>query len=399
MKQLIKQTSLLTISNVLTKVASMIFFIILARFFSVEEYGSFRYLLTIATIFSIAFTGVTTALTRFISRNKNKKNEYFINTLVLILPIYLISLIIIFLFTKNPVIISLFLLSLLIDAIYLGLIRGLLNSIKLALFKLNENLIQLAMIMVLYFLVKQVNFNLAVIFFSISGIISLIILEIYKPSKLKLSKISKEKIKELVKFALPVTLGSVGFDIMFGIDTIFIKYFLDTSQVGIYSVGRTLIQVFSFIPLALTTIIMPRVAKEDGSKKIKKGLKIISIITFLISIVIFLLLVIFGKYIIILLFTEKYIEALTVLYILSIGQIFLVIHLIYSAYWQGIGKPNYSSAIILICCILNIVGNFVLVPRFGIVGAAISTTITSVIAFLITMGVYYYEQKFKKVIY
>ena len=70
MKHLIKSTIILTISNVLTRVLGMLFFVILARAMSVVEYGDFRFLLTLSMIYGIAFSGIPTALTKYFSQNR-----------------------------------------------------------------------------------------------------------------------------------------------------------------------------------------------------------------------------------------------------------------------------------------------------------------------------------------
>lgn len=63
-------TGLLTVSNVITRIVSLIFFILLARALTVEDYGSFRYLIQISMLYAIFFTGIPTAIAKFIGEKK-----------------------------------------------------------------------------------------------------------------------------------------------------------------------------------------------------------------------------------------------------------------------------------------------------------------------------------------
>lgn len=391
---LIKTTGFLTISNVLTRVLGMLFFVILARMFSVADYGFFRYLITVASLFAIAFTGFPTALTHFLGKHKDeedKKNIYFSNTLFMVLFIFIILIAIILVFNQNPLYLILFLFFTLIDFFYIGLMRGLLDYVKLFGFKLVENAIQLAILIVFYFLYKNINFTAAVIFYSFSGLLSLIIFEFFRKSKLKFSLdyLSKEKIKELIQYTLPVILGSVGWTIMFSINIVFIEHFLDVEQVGFYSVGMTLSQVFTFLPAAISTIAMPKVAGTKNKGSIKKLLGLSVIGNLAVSAFILFFLLIFDKQLISLIFGAKYLSAIVVLLYLSLGQIFISTYLIYTAVFQGIGKPFIPSIILLIGCVMNLIGSYTLIPLYGIVGASMSNAVASFITFILIVGVFY----------
>ncbi|HBC45954.1 MAG TPA: hypothetical protein DCZ43_02800, partial [candidate division Zixibacteria bacterium] len=92
MKHTVKQTFFLSTSNAITRFMGMLFFVILARSLTVADYGLFRYLLTLSSIYALAFTGIPTALTKYFGDgaiNSERKNEYLSNSLFLILLIYL----------------------------------------------------------------------------------------------------------------------------------------------------------------------------------------------------------------------------------------------------------------------------------------------------------------------
>lgn len=374
----------------------MLYFVILARTLSVSDYGLFRYLITIASMYAIIFTGFPTALTKFIGADKNNKKltaEYLTNSLYIMFACFLVLVLIILFSSENKLYLILFLFAILIDAIYLGYIRGLLNYVKLAGFNLVENLIQITILIVSYLIFRQINFTYAVVFFSFSGILSLIIFEIIKPEfKLKW-KISKEKIKNLTRYAIPVTLGSIGWTAMFGINMIFIKQFLNTEQVGYYSVGVTLAQAFSFLPTAIATIMLPKVAGLKNKSRIIKPLSLAVIGSLLISAIGLFILLLLKQPILLLIFGEKYLPAIKVILPLSIGQIFIAIHQIYASVWQGLNRPIIPTITISIAALFNIVGSYFLTKAYGIVGASISNAVTSFIALIIITTLFYTKWK------
>ncbi len=391
-KELIKNTTLLTLSNFLTRFVGLAFFIVLARMLSVENYGSFRYLLSLSLTYSILFTGFTVALTKYISETKNKKtrSEFFSNSLVITLILLFVTILLSFLLNENPLLLSLFLFASYIDFFYIGLIRGLLNYKKLTFFKLTENLIQFIIMLLAYLIYKEINFITAVIFFAFSGIISLLILELIRKSEIKFSLkfISKDKVKTLSKYALPVMLGAVGWELMFNLNAIFIKLLLNLEEVAFYSVGRTITQVFTFLPLAITTIMMPKVSQTKNKLKIVRYTKYAVIVNLVVSFLGLFILLIIGKQVINIAFGSAYLQAYNVLFYLSLGQIFIASYLIYGSVWQGLGKPIVPSLILLFACIINIVGNLILIPSHGIVGASISTAISSFIAFISSIFIF-----------
>ena len=387
MKHLIKPTAYLTISNVLTRFAAMVFFVILARALSVSDYGLFRYLISISFMYAIIFTGIPTALSKFISEDKESEKEYVSNSIFMMVILFVVLSIIILIFQKN-IFVVLFLFAVLVDSFYLGFSRGLLNYVKLSGYNLLENIIQLIILIISYIIYKNIDFTFAVIFFSVSGIISLVIFELFKP-ELKLHLIlSKEKIKKIVKFTIPVTLGSIGWTAMFGINAIFIAHFFNTEQVGYFSVAQTLVQIFTFLPAAIATIILPKISSLKDKSKILKPLKLAVLGTAGTSIIILILLLTFKHSMVSLIFTDKYLSAIAILLPLSIGQICISLHQIYASVFQGLGKPSIPSITISIAAALNIVGSYFLTKNYGIMGAAISNAITSAIALILIVIIF-----------
>lgn len=394
---LVKKTILITTSNVLTRVISMIFFVILARALSVADYGLFRYLISVSVLYAIIFTGFPTALTKFIGENKEKKRvikELVTNTTLLMLISFIIISCAIMLFSNNKLLLILLTFAVLIDTLYTGFVRGLLNYVKLAGFKLLENSIQLVILIISYLIYHTVNFTFAVIFFSVAGIISATIFEIIKPEfKIKLSLLSKKKLRRITKYTIPVLLGSIGWTIMFNVNSVFIEHYYTTIEVGYYSVGFTLVQIFAFLPSAISAILLPKIAGVSDKKKINSYVNFTVFGSIIFSIILLIPFIIFKKELILIIFTDKYLPAIITMMPLAISQIFISIHQIYSSVFQGLGRPGIPSIIITVATIVNIILSYYLISTDGIYGASISAAISSGLAFFLSAAVYFINKK------
>lgn len=370
----------------------MIFFVILARITSVYDYGTFRYLITMSLIYAIVFTGIPSALTRYVGKYKEdniKVNEYLYNSIIIISPIFIILVFIISIIETNNSLLIILVFAALIDALYIGYITGLLNYHKMSGYKLLENIIQLILLIVSYAIFKEVSLVLVIILYSISGILSLILFESYKKDICIKIKFSFDKIKELIRFSIPATVGSIGWTVMFGINAIWINYFYGKEQVGYFSVGETLVSIFSFLPGAIAAIIMPKAAMMKDRSGILKPIIWITIGCSLVSLVMLVPFLFFKELLIKIIFTEKYLNAATLLLPLAIGNIAISIHVIYTSVYFGFNYPKVPAITIVIGCILNMISSFFLTKQYGIIGSAISNAITSTITLALIMLIFY----------
>jgi len=97
---------------------------------------------------------------------------------------------------------------------------------------------------------------------------------------------------------------------------------------------------------------------------------------------------IFGKEIIILLFSEKYLPSASVLASLMIGLNLMLVEYTYGFSLVAIGESNKPPIATTVLSIVSLLSNFLLIPKLGIIGAALaniaglSVTVPLVILFL-----------------
>jgi O-antigen/teichoic acid export membrane protein len=70
------------------------------------------------------------------------------------------------------------------------------------------------------------------------------------------------------------------------------------------------------------------------------------------------------------------------------GAIFMGVFRVLMGGIDGLGKPQYSTYASFAAVVSTIVLNIVLIPRYGMIGAATATSISGFVAFAIVAGYY-----------
>ena len=186
---------------------------------------------------------------------------------------------------------------------------------------------------------------------------------------------------ELIKYAYPYVF-SMGVTTLFQyIDKMSLNYYCSYEEVGIYSSTMTLVHVFSIIQTTFNTLWAPMAVEHYTKDKkdvsfYQKGNQIITVIMFFIGFSLILCKDVFS-----ILLGEKYREAAYILPFLIFNPIMYTIS---ETTVNGLvfkKKSNMQVVVSLGACIVNIVGNTLLVPRFGCQGAAISTGLSYIVFF------------------
>ncbi|MFQ6057146.1 MAG: oligosaccharide flippase family protein [Methanosarcinales archaeon] len=377
-KNFIKSSIIVCIGNVINRMLGMVFFIILARMYTPEDYGFIRYVIAIATTsVAVASSGYPSALTRFLGKygkNKEARYLYFSNTIVAVSILLFSTIFVLFIIGKLNIDIFLVIVGSTILAMYSGLVRGLHLYNRLAVFNITTNITKILLILLVFYITEYAHPFFILAIFAFSCLIPIVLLELVKSMQIKFKKslISKITMKNLTKFAVPVIIMSLAYNIISSFDIIYIEYYIGTTDVGVYSVEKTLIQVFLFVPTAINIVLMPTVAGFEKKQKIVSYTKLSLILTALMSSGLLILLYFTGALLIETLFTSKYLGALNSLYVLSLGMAFFSIYSVIDTTWTGIGKPSLPTSIMVITAIINIITNIYFVPILGIFGAGIA---------------------------
>lgn len=186
--------------------------------------------------------------------------------------------------------------------------------------------------------------------------------------------------KNMLKQSYHFILSGLMVAIYAQMDKMMIGEMLNTTSVGYYSVGIYLCTVWNFIPNAIITSMRPLIIE---AKKISDELYLIrlkqlySIIIWL-SVAYALFITVFGKQIILILYGNDYLPALTPLLIAVWYCGFSLIGVVRDTWMILENKQKYSKIFAFLGAITNLILNIILIPLLGITGAAIATLITQI---------------------
>lgn len=173
------------------------------------------------------------------------------------------------------------------------------------------------------------------------------------------------------------------------LDLLFLTKTVLPEQVGYYNLGVRMADVIGF-PLAAMNLVVPTfLSKEsaDNSFNIKKIIRNTSLIAFTATLTIYLPLVLLGRYVLSF-FGEHFIQGYLPMVILGGTYLISACSHQINGYLMISGHQNHS----LICLIINVLTVFVfcwlLIPPFGLTGAAFSVLLGSIIYFIAIVIVY-----------
>lgn len=173
-------------------------------------------------------------------------------------------------------------------------------------------------------------------------------------------------------------------------DTLLLTYFTGLEFVGLYNIALPIIAMLALFSTPISTILFPKISELYHAKKSKDISEVLNVIYnnyLIIALPLCLSLFFYSDAVIILLFGSKFLGATIVLKIFSAFFVFMSLKDINFAVIAGIGKPKETSKIIYIAAGFNLIANIILIPFFGIVGAASTTVASFLIMFFLSFRV------------
>lgn len=156
---------------------------------------------------------------------------------------------------------------------------------------------------------------------------------------------------------------------------------IGTDVVGVYNVSLKINQFLLLGLLSINFVVTPQISKLFYSGEKYKLQKLVTRSTrqlFAITIMLALFILIGGKWILSF-FGEEFVSSYTALLIMNVGNILNALSGSVGVILSMTGHQNLSFKIILISVILTIVLNYILIPVYGIEGAAISTALALIL--------------------
>ncbi len=165
-----------------------------------------------------------------------------------------------------------------------------------------------------------------------------------------------------------------------------LAYFFDTRMVGMFALALTITMPLTMIPNAISTTFFKHFASLDRIPR-----KVI-LATYAISGVTLLVFIGVIREIILLLYSEKFIEMVPLAYVCAVGAVLHGIADVYNRYLLAHGKTRVLRTNAIILGAISVAGYVFIVAWLGAIGAAITKLMVD-LAYFISMLLYYGQKR------
>ncbi|MBN1645425.1 flippase [Candidatus Woesearchaeota archaeon] len=194
-------------------------------------------------------------------------------------------------------------------------------------------------------------------------------------------------VKKTFVFGLGMSLGILGITIIQYSDTLIMTFFRSLSEVGVYNVVLPSALLFYIFGDSIGSVLMPLVSEYWAKKNhdfITLMVNYLYKYMYVLLLPPVLLVMAFSREFLSLMFTEDFAAGYLPFQILLAGVLLFSIAVINNQVLNGIGKPGIVAKIVVFAALFNIIFNFLLIPFFGMMGAAITTSLSYLIILLLS---------------
>lgn len=374
---------------------SMLTVPVATRILSPEEYGKSSLFTLFQSLFLIiGLLGIDQGYVRYYNNKEIDKNNLFINCLYLPMAFAFILIIICLFFTNT---ISTFLFGsvekglmiafccfipvLLLNRFFLLQIRMSLRGKTYSLLNITSQIINfLTLLLFLFFYEKTFR---SIVYSTIIGMIinTFIIFLFCDKSFLKSSFSFSKKLQiDLLRFSLPLVPASLLSWLLNSFDKVGLRSWSSFEELGLYAAAFKIVALLNVFQSIFSTAWIPVAYKWYEDKVPNKKFEQVSTIVLAVMVCLFSFIVVFRDVIMLFLGSEFRNTSKIFVFLLFVP----VMYTVSETTSLGIGfskKTMYSLYVSIIAVILNIVGNYFLIPVYGAEGAAISTCISYIVFF------------------
>lgn len=385
-------------SIVIANLTGLITIIFLARVLKPELFGLYSLSLSTVGIISIfSDFGIRSAATRYIADAMKTENYELASgylwflielkialTAIVAFLLYILAEPIGVMFDK-PISVLLKLLSIyLAFTSFSSLLVGVANAMNDFKADLINHTISGISKLVLTVLLVVLGFSIlgAILAVIMSGILAFMLLLYYITKKYLVFFANRKKIgsRRIIRFIFYTALLSIPAVIFANVDIVMIGYFLKAEDVAYYRAGFSIITAILSL-ISIPAVLMPVFVKlegEDLTGAFSRAFKYSSALCIPAA----LGLVLIAENLLLFAYGEDYhagLSAMQILCILLISPVFAI----YGSVFSSKEKPELNFYPIMFAMVLNVVLNYLMIPIFGISGAATATVLSNAIFWLI----------------
>jgi O-antigen/teichoic acid export membrane protein len=231
--------------------------------------------------------------------------------------------------------------------------------------------------------------------FVVLSIITTIMLFIYfRKAKIE-NKVADFSSREIFAKSYPIAISGMALFLLMSFDILFLKKYRDDSTVAFYSVAIKLMTILSMVIITVNITVSTKISEYFFSKNkadLIKAIQYASRLIFLLTFPAVLIICFFPQYLLGF-FGKEYVAAKDALLILIIGQGICSAFGTAPVYLNMTGRQHIFQIILIAAVLINFILNRILIPQYGMVGAATAFVVSSFFWNSITAAVIYKKDK------
>ena len=227
-----------------------------------------------------------------------------------------------------------------------------------------------------------------------AGVFSYVLADLYLLAETKrlagrpVFRVSLPYLRDVARFGLQSHVGNLLSYLNYRGDMLLVNWFLGPSAVGFYSIGVLLVEQLWLFTNAAKLVIFLQVAAEEDPQRRNEFTPRVARVMLLTTLPAAVVLGLAGGFIVELLFSSRYLPAVRPLRLLIPGAAAMGISRLLANDIAGRGRPLLNSYISAGMLALNLALNCFWIPRFGIAGAALASTVSYSATFLARLALY-----------
>ena len=185
--------------------------------------------------------------------------------------------------------------------------------------------------------------------------------------------------RELIVFSLPLLLTGILSFVMTWADTLMLGYYKNSEVVGLYNAASPLAKLIPIFLSSASFLYVPIASQLYAQEKIREMGRVYQILTkwvFLLTLPIFSVMFLFPEATIGFFFGAKYVSAAPALRILALGFMFHTFLGLNGWSLIIVRESRFISFSTFIAAVFNIILNALLIPPYGMEGAAVATAVS-----------------------
>lgn len=203
--------------------------------------------------------------------------------------------------------------------------------------------------------------------------------------------------RQMLHFGLKLYPGNIMQFLNYRLDVFIVGFLLGPREVGLYVTATALAERLWDIPHALRTVLLQRVAatKEEESanqltaQTVRVTLALVAIISLLLAFIAFPL--------IRLLYGQAFLPSAPLLIILLPGIVLLSVGKLLATHLSGRGRPEVGTYAAAAALLATVSLDFLLIPRYGLTGAAIASAVSYTVSAMMIFGIFLYTSEMRAV--